>query len=243
MIQDGAYLTQAGEALIAKILARQGELVFTRCTVGNGEPPETATAYEAMSEYGYIRDAEIENVSNPVNGTAQVGVQISSIGVSDGFFITNLGLYAQDPEGEEILFNYFAQHEHPQWIRPEGENVNSLARYELAAIVSGVKLISAVINPSVFITYDQMEEYHVKVIVPEYHDYVTVKIDEHNHDKDAHDGRITQSENRLTEVEKAFAGQGSTSFLFDFTSELGVPDIRWNLVKGVWNRAENRVEW
>jgi hypothetical protein len=243
-ISDGAYLTQSGEALIAKILAQKGGLRFMGVGVGNGDIQEGHSPYNAIEPNGYLMDAEIEYVTNPVNGTAQVGIQISSIGVEYGFYITNLVLYAEDPESGKVAYAYFAQHEHPQWIRPEGEAVNSFARFELAIIVSGVQLLRADINPNVFITRDQMEIYFETEVRPLcLADAIKYVEKEHNKDPNplAHpDIRrgVRSNTNRLEEIEKILNGQGSSSFFYDFVDILDV-----DLQKGVWNEELNRLEF
>lgn len=156
---DGSYITTKGNTLIGKLLASGGELTFTKATVGDGSVPSGQTP-ESMTDLGhYVMDGMIASISNPGAGEASVVVQVSSIGVEEGFNVKELGLYATDPDEGEILYSYLSLQEHPEWIRPDGDPVNKLASFTLVVVVSSVALVSAVINPDAFAKASDLANY------------------------------------------------------------------------------------
>ena len=156
---DGSYLTTQGNALIGKILATQSGLHFTKVTVGNGAIPEGQMPESMTDLANEIMEGMIASVESPGNGEASVIVQVSSIGVPEGFNVTELGLWAEDPDEGEILYTYLSLQEHPEWIRPDGDAVNKFATFTIVAIVSGVTLVTATINPDAFATVADLAKY------------------------------------------------------------------------------------
>jgi len=144
---DGSHLTEQGLALIAKLLASKGELVFTKATVGSGTVPEGMTPEEMTALAQYEMDGVITALENPGNGEASVTVQAFPLELEQGFFATEVGLFAMDPDEGEILYDYFTLAQKPEWIRPNADPVLKLATFTLVTIVSGVALVSAIINP------------------------------------------------------------------------------------------------
>lgn len=156
---DGSYLTRKGKNLIAKVLAGQTTLTFTKATVGCGTIPDGLTP-ETMTDLGeYIKDGLISSINNPDIGEVAIVVQVSSIGATSGFFVTELGLWAEDPDEGEILYTYMSLQEHPEWIRSQSAPVSKLASFTLWAIVDTVQLVTAQISPDSFVTVKMLENY------------------------------------------------------------------------------------
>ena len=241
--KDASYVTRDGEALIAKLMASKNKLELVEVQVGDGDMPEGKTPYDMTGANNYIVDAQIEGVTNPLDGQAAIGVQLTSIGFpEEGKDVTNLAVMAKDPDKGKICYCYVSLHLKPQWVRPERESINTLARFLIYFFVSGIPIVEAMIHPDVLLTFDQLEEYTVKIIWPKaleeakyYVDYV------HNLDIEAHPWLrkyLKSLEDQIAEILKMFGGQGSTNFFFDFTALTGL-----QLTRGVWNTAANRIEY
>lgn len=114
---DGSITTNKGIALIGKLLAQKGALQITRVAVGDGTPPASPATLNALVHE--LKNATIESVDNPKNGEAKIVVTVSSIGVTQGFFVKEIGVFAKDTDGKEILYAYAGFSDNPQWIRPE----------------------------------------------------------------------------------------------------------------------------
>lgn len=63
---DGSYSSNAGVALIAKVLAGRCTMHYTRVAVGSGKIPEGITPRTMTEPPDYVMDAMITSVSNPV---------------------------------------------------------------------------------------------------------------------------------------------------------------------------------
>ena len=75
--EDGSYSSKAGIALIAKVLAGRCQMHYTRAAVGKGTIPEGMSPKTMTEPAGYVMDAKIAAVGNPVDGECQVSVQIN----------------------------------------------------------------------------------------------------------------------------------------------------------------------
>ena len=126
---DGSITTNKGIALIGKLLAQKGALQITRVAVGDGTPPASPATLNALVHE--LKNATIESVDNPKNGEAKIVVTVSSIGVTQGFFVKEIGVFAKDTDGKEILYAYAGFSDNPQWIRPEGTAITNVATYDI----------------------------------------------------------------------------------------------------------------
>ncbi len=161
--EDGCYGSIKGIALIAKVLAGKCKLHYTRVAAGKGIMSEDETPKTITEPPDYVMDAMISSVTNPVDGECQVSVQINSMNVETGFYVTGLLLYAEDPDEGEIPFTYLSLENEPEWIRPASSIVGKLANFDI---------ITAVIDPEAIATVGKVEQMLV----------------EHNTDPNAHGG-------------------------------------------------------
>ena len=108
---DGSYLTQKGNDLIAKLMASGEGLQFTRVSVGDGSIP-SGSSPDSMTDLGHeVMDGMIASIANSNNGEVSIVAQVSSVGVETGFNATELGLWATDPDEGEILYTYLSLQE------------------------------------------------------------------------------------------------------------------------------------
>jgi len=150
--EDGSYSSTAGRALIAKVLAGRCKMHYTRAAVGKGSIPEGMTPKSMTEPAGYVMDAKISAVGNPVDGECQVSVQINSSDVAEGFFATGVMLYAEDPDEGEVPYTYLVLENEPERIRPASAAVGKLATFDLIAAVDQIDRVTAAIDPDAFVT-------------------------------------------------------------------------------------------
>lgn len=150
--EDGCYGSLKGIALIAKVLAGRCQMRYTRVAAGKGTIPEELTPKTLSEPPEYVMDAQISSVSNPVDGECQVSVQINSAHVEDGFYVTWLILYAEDPDEGEIPFTALCLENEPEWIRPSSSIVGKLAHFDIIAAVGDVDTVQATIDPNAVLT-------------------------------------------------------------------------------------------
>ena len=156
---DGNYLTKEGRALIAKLMASESKIQFTKAAVGSGNlgsrNPADMTALAKQQAVGVISD-----ISSPVAGEAQVVFQIFSKDVSVGFLATEAGVWAKDPDtGKEILYTYVVLAETPEWIRAKNDPVQKFAEFTCISVIGTVPVDETVINPEAIATLDYVKKH------------------------------------------------------------------------------------
>lgn len=156
-IDQGASLTPKGYLLIGKLLSSKAELVFCGAAAGDGKIPEGMTPSDMNDLAHYVTDAEIIGVDNQQNGEAVVTVTIDSKGRKQGVFVTEVIVYAMDPDEGKIGYCYLPLQEDPEWIRPEGSAIGKIATFDMITIVSAVSSVSAFISPTGLVTTAQLD--------------------------------------------------------------------------------------
>lgn len=156
--EDGSYGSLTGVSLIGKVLAGRCSMKYTRAAAGSGQIPEGMTPKTMTGPAGYVMDAMIAAVTNPVDGECQVTVQIKSDNVETGFYLTNIVLFAEDPDEGEVPFTYLSLENEPEWIRPASSIVGKLATFDLIAAVGDVDAVTAIIDPDSIVTRAVVEQ-------------------------------------------------------------------------------------
>lgn len=156
--EDGSYGSLTGIALIAKVLAGRCNMRYTRAAVGNGAIPDDLTPKTMAGCAGYVMDAKIAAVTNPIDGECQVTVQIKSDDVVSGFYATNIVLFAEDPDVGEVPYTYLSLENEPEWIRPASSIVGKLATFDIIAAVGDVDAVTAVIDPEAIATVGKVDQ-------------------------------------------------------------------------------------
>lgn len=102
-----ASLTNQGLALLAKIQAGEITPKFTRMTAGDGVLPSTTNPQEltALINETY-RAQSILAVTDTGNNAVILTAEISTALVDEGFYLRELGVWAQETDGSEILYAY-----------------------------------------------------------------------------------------------------------------------------------------
>ncbi|WP_313152057.1 phage tail-collar fiber domain-containing protein [Lacrimispora sp.] len=149
----GTVITKKGLQLIAKLVASGTALSFTRAAVGIGSVPPGYDPGSMTGLSNYKMDGLIYSCSAS-GDEASIVMQISSIGVTTGFTITEAGLFATDPDDGEILYAYLDMSKDPQYIYPENSAISKFVEITLIVKVGTVDKVTAYINPGSLITRD-----------------------------------------------------------------------------------------
>ena len=155
---DGSYGSRAGEALISKVLAGRCKMKYTRAAVGKGVLPNGKSPKIMTEAMDFVMSANIASISNPVNGECQVSVQIKSDDVREGFYTTNVVLFAEDPDIGEILFTYLLLEESPEWISSSSSSIGKVVTFDIIAAVGEIESVSAVIDPESIATIENVKK-------------------------------------------------------------------------------------
>ena len=153
----GTVITVKGRSLIAKMIALESTIEFTRTAVGTGSLPPGYDPQYATGLNQYQMDGKIK-AAKADGEVADITFQISSKDVEQGFVITEAGLFAQDPDEGEILYAYLDMSTDPQYIYQRGGSVNKVAEITLGVIIGAIEKVTARIAPDSLITRKEFEE-------------------------------------------------------------------------------------
>lgn len=160
----GLVLTDAGRKLQAK--AQIGAaLTFSRVAMGEGESstPEQMAALASEKLSLSIQDFEVVG-----DGTSRMRVIMTNESLQNGFFVREMGVFAEDPDtGEEKLYSYTNAGEQPDFLPAGGgatlvENV-----FDLYTVVGNAQNVTAQINDYITIATKQDIDEIRPLLMPE----------------------------------------------------------------------------
>lgn len=99
------HLTDLGQDLIAGVLAGQ-TITFTKLVMGDGDMPEMQTPETMTAVISPKAEASITKCAKGESGTAVIGARFTNESQEEAFEWKELGLYAEGPDGTEILYSY-----------------------------------------------------------------------------------------------------------------------------------------
>ena len=134
-------LTNLGEQYIAKCLANQTPVKFTKVKVGNGvfgehENPAAFTDIKSIKKEVQMADKK------QVDGAFQFLVVINNDGVNEGFYPRELGIYVDD-NGVEKLYWYINDGNECQWLPPASKGPTKHRFWETIMVTT---LESVIVN-------------------------------------------------------------------------------------------------
>ena len=174
---SGTVLTNKGLALITKLVAASTELQISRVVVGTGRVPSGVDPQTMVDLNEYKMDAQIESygVSPDQSDVAYIAAQVSSIGVSAGFAVTEAGVFATDPDVGEILYAYLDLTEDPQYIYAETDAISKFAEITFNVLIGSVAKVTAYVSPGALTKKVDFNAFKESVETPEFDDSGTVE--------------------------------------------------------------------
>ena len=166
---DGTIITKRGMQLLVKLMATKGVLTFTRVAIGTGSIPNGYDPASMIELVQYKMDGVISKCSAEED-VARITMQVSSVGIETGFIMTEMGVFASDPDIGEILYAYLDMKEDPQYIYAEGGETQKFVETTLEVAIEHATKVSTYINPSSLITKEDFDAEIEKIIIPEFDD-------------------------------------------------------------------------
>ena len=161
-------LTAAGSALHAKCLAgTSSSIEFTRFQLGNGtytgsESTEALAAMVALKSPKNtfpVTKAEVVN-----NATCKLTLNASNLEVTEGYYVTEVGVFAKGSDGNEILYSItVADPEHPDWMPAFNNVAPGSLRYIDYMSVGNATSITIKVSPGGLVSIEDFEELEVRV--------------------------------------------------------------------------------
>ncbi|MFD0710647.1 phage tail protein [Paenibacillus sp. GCM10027626] len=160
----GFYITNKGRALQAK--AQIGTpLQYTRVAVGDGNLGSQSIA-DLTGLISPKKTLEITDLKTRPGGRAVVSTKLTNQGISTGFYLREMGLFAKDPDEGEILYCYANAGAGAEYIPPTGGPDVVEQIYNINTIVGNATNVSAIIDESlVFATKEDLNEHRTKAVL------------------------------------------------------------------------------
>ena len=180
---SNATMTDVGADLQAKVNAGKTKLTFTKIKVGSGV---NATNPLALTDVISSKWETTNFVVKQEGKIVSVDTFITNTGITEAFRMSEIGLFAQDPDKGEVLYAYLTDHE-PDRMPAAGGSVVVSQELTIGMIFSNTGNVSLTVNMGALVTHEQLEH--------------------HNTDATAHDNRfnaiIQQVNNMITSVDNS----------------------------------------
>ena len=180
---SNATMTNVGADLQAKVNAGKTKLTFTKIKVGSGV---NATNPLALTDVISSKWETTNFVVKQEGKIVSVDTFITNNGITEAFRMSEIGLFAQDPDKGEVLYAYLTDPE-PDRMPAEGGSVVVSQELTIGMVFSNTGNVSLTVNMGALVTHEQLEA--------------------HNADANAHDKRfnaiIQQVNNMITSVDNS----------------------------------------
>lgn len=200
----GTILTNRGRNLIAK--AQTGvTLNFTRIGLGDGVWPQGTDPATLTALVNEKKSISIQSLQVTGDGTSRLRFVLTNTGLTAGFFIREIGIFANDPDSGEILYAVTYASDKADYIPAAGvtliENVT-----DIFTVVSNAQNVTATISDTVVLaTKKDIQEHNesmgshqdIRISLTDHKQKTTdhnipsqisTAINEHKGDVNAHDG-------------------------------------------------------
>ena len=175
---SNATMTDVGADLQAKVNAGKTKLTFTKIKVGSGV---NATNPLVLTDVISSKWETTNFVVKQEGKIVSVDTFITNTGIHEAFRMSEIGLFAQDPDKGEILYAYLTDPE-PDKMPAEGGSVVVSQELTIGMVFSNTGNVSLTVNMGALVTHEQLTE----------------AIKQHNDDANAHGGLLQNLKTQLS---------------------------------------------
>ena len=238
----GFVIPTNGWNLLTKLLAGE-QLVLTRVMVGNGQLPSGADP-RTLSDLVQPIAAATSTIPQTANNIASFVVEYRNDmngGLDTGFWLSEYGVFAMDPDIGEILLYYGSLGQFPQYVAPFQSGAIDSRRYPVAIVLTDGVNVSLDYIPLAFMTAQDVENYFQFTALPQALIAAQNLIAIHNVAGDAHPdirAMLSQHDGRIGLIEEMLINNiTGNPFLVTFDNLTNL------VVTGVWNMPQQRIEF
>lgn len=149
-------ITKKGQALMAKMIAGQGNIDFTK--VAASETAYTDAQLEGLTSLSGVKQTTLVSKVTRTNGVAiQVEAAMTNTDLKTGYYMKTLGLYAIDPDEGEILYGV-SNATVPGWMPPYNGLTVSGAFFKLVTTVGNAENVSLNVDPGAVATIGDIQD-------------------------------------------------------------------------------------
>uniref|UniRef100_UPI0025D82E8D hypothetical protein n=1 Tax=uncultured Veillonella sp. TaxID=159268 RepID=UPI0025D82E8D len=174
---SNATMTDVGADLQAKVNAGKTKLTFTKIKVGSGV---NATNPLALTDVISSKWETTNFVVKQEGKIVSVDTFITNNGITEAFRMSEIGLFAQDPDKGEVLYAYLTDPE-PDRMPAEGGSVVVSQELTIGMVFSNTGNVSLTVNMGALVTHEQLTE----------------AVKQHNDDTNAHGGLLQNLKTQL----------------------------------------------
>ena len=174
---SSATMTDVGADLQAKVNAGKTKLTFTKIKVGSGV---NATNPLALTDVISSKWETTNFVVKQEGKIVSVDTFITNNGITEAFRMSEIGLFAQDPDKGEVLYAYLTDPE-PDRMPAEGGSVVVSQELTIGMVFSNTGNVSLTVNMGALVTHEQLTE----------------AVKQHNDDANAHGGLLQNLKTQL----------------------------------------------
>ena len=153
---SNATMTDVGADLQAKVNAGKTKLTFTKIKVGSGV---NATNPLALTDVISSKWETTNFVVKQEGKIVSVDTFITNTGIHEAFRMSEIGLFAQDPDKGEILYAYLTDPE-PDRMPAEGGSVVVSQELTIGMVFSNTGNVSLTVNMGALVTHEQLEQHN-----------------------------------------------------------------------------------
>ena len=156
---SNAIMTDVGNALQAKVNAGQTKLTFTKIKVGSGV---NATNPLALTDVISSKWETTNIIVKREGKIVSVDTFITNSGITEAFRMSEIGLFAQDPDKGEVLYAYLTDPE-PDRMPAEGSSVVVSQELTIGMMFSNTGNVSLTVNMGALVTQEQLKEHNSSI--------------------------------------------------------------------------------
>lgn len=241
MAEYGFFVPAAGRSYIAGLMAGE-TLEISRIMVGSGKP---ATLEDMASLTDLVAPVAQGTSTEPLRKGDSVEMVVEyrsdlNGGLSTGFWLNEFGVFAMDGD-DEVMIYYGCLGDFPQWVSAYNDGAIDVRRYPVSLKVSADVEVVISYPAMAFMTADDVEQFCMTTILPQFLVSAQGLIDQHNANAEAHPAihtEINGIDARLTLLELLYnTDVTGNPFSVTFGTLDGVT------VEGVHNKAQARIEF
>lgn len=155
-------ITEAGQELIAKMIAGTSTVTFTRIRTTDHD-------YSGIDLKGLtsLEDVKQESLISSIERTNSTMVEIiaavNNSELIDGYYIRAVGLYAKDEDMDEVLYGVSIEADNPDYLPGFNGHTVSGVTYRINTKVDVSSQVTLEINPAAVATVVQFEDVKDKI--------------------------------------------------------------------------------
>lgn len=238
----GFTVTDKGRALIAKLVAGE-KLSLSRIVVGSGTCPDSTKPRELTDLITPIALATSTTPTYEGDSVSMIVEYRSDLngGLDKGFWLSEFGVFAYDPDEGDVMIYYACLGDYPQWVSAMSDTGVDVRRFPITIVIGDDAGIEVDYNCEAWVTLDDVQKYFTSTLLPDFLEEAQKLIDKHNADPDAHSSiqnQMSVIDSRVSLLELIISTEvDGNPFAVTFET---LNDVT---VEGVWNSGAYRIDF